>query len=298
MRTIRESLVHRINLADGSVARSLRGADVDPTRDFFGQKDLYEALNLSRLDLVRSAHKAFLEAGADIIRTNTLRANPLSLAAHGMAEEAFILNYQAAQAAAEAVDSVPGRGRRRYVLGLVRDDGWDESPGAVEAAVDAQVQGLIAGGVDGVLLDVLPGVGRIQAMLSGARRARAALNSETAIFLQSIETGPHFGPRTLDASDGVVRYRPGEAKKSAWLDAAVADGRVNLIGGGATPADTKIIDRMLRERAEDNFRPVLGWLRDNAPIDDFQPASSWTRFPREIAKTSGSATLVEEEVKG
>jgi hypothetical protein len=76
-----------------------------------------------------------------------------------------------------------------------------------------------------------------------------------------------------------VRYRPGDAAKTAWLDAAIADGRVNLIGGGGTPAQTARIDKALRARAEDNFRPVLGWLREQAPIDDYEPASSTIRLP-------------------
>ena len=291
MRTIRDTLTHRVTLTDGSVARSLRGAAIDPARDFFGQQDLFEALNLTRIDLVRASHAAFLEAGADVIRTNTLRANPLSLAAHGMAEEAFIMNFNGAQAAAEAVDSVPGRGRRRFVLGVVRDDGWDVGPADVEAAVDTQVQGLIAGGADGILLDAMPGLGRIQAMLSGARRARAALDCETAIFLQQTETGPGFGQRTLASCDGVVRYRSGDASRTAWIDAAIADGRVNLIGGGATPDQTARIDAALRQRAEDNFRPVLKWLRDQTQVDDFEPASSWASFPEEELP---AAPLVEK----
>ena len=63
----------------------------------------------------------------------------------GPEEEAFYLNYVAAELVCEAVDAVPGRGLRRFVLGQVRDRGWHASPAEVEWAVTLQVEALIAG---------------------------------------------------------------------------------------------------------------------------------------------------------
>ncbi|MDF1748915.1 MAG: homocysteine S-methyltransferase family protein [Alphaproteobacteria bacterium] len=281
MRTITEALNHHVLLTDGSITRELKipELDLDAERDFFGAVECSEVLNLTRYSKVVDVHKAFLRAGADIVRTNSLRANPLTLRAYGLEEEAFLINFKAAEAAAEAVDSVPGEGRRRFVMGVVRDDGWDISPGEVEAAACIQVEGLIAGGADGILLDVLPGVGRIQAMLEGASKAREKLNSRIAILLQRIEGGPRFGPRTVDSADGIVQFRPGDARRAAWLDSALRDGTVNLIGGGSLPQHTAALDTLLRDRAEDGFRPVLGWVRDERVVDDLEPVSSWARFP-------------------
>jgi hypothetical protein len=285
MRTIIETLTHRVSLTDGSITRELKlpELDLDADRDFFGAEGCPEVLNLTRQDRIVAVHDAFLRAGADLIRANSLRANPLTLRAYGLEDEAFMINYKAAEAAARAIDSVPGDGRRRFALGVVRDDGWDQAPATVEAAVAVQVEGLIAGGVDAVLLDVLPGVGRIQAMLEGARKARETARADTAILLQRIEGGPRFGPRTLDGVDGIVRFRPGDARREAWLDATLADGVVNLIGGGSLPEHTATLDALLRERAEDGFRPVLGWVRDEHAVDIVEPVSSWTRFPEESA---------------
>lgn len=281
MRTLKDALNQRVLLTDGSITRELKipELDLDADRDFFGAVDCPEVLNLTRHDRIADVHRAFLKAGADIIRTNSLRANPLTLRAYGLEEEAFIINFKAAEAAVEAVDSTPGSGRRRFVLGVLRDDGWNLPPGEVEAAVAIQAEGLIAGGADGVLLDVLPGTGRIQAMLEGAMKARAALDSQVSILLQRVEGGPRFGPQTIGSADGIVRFRPGDARRDAWLDSVLRDGAVNLIGGGSLPEHTAALDRMLRDRAEDNFRPVLGWVRDSHPVDDVQPASSWVRFP-------------------
>lgn len=286
MRTINDALTNRVLLTDGSITRELKlpELDLDADRDFFGAGECPEVLNLTRYDKIMAVHSAFLKAGADIVRTNSLRANPLTLKAYGLDEEAFIINFKAAEAATEAVDSVPGQGRRRFVMGVLRDDGWDVPPGEVEAAVAIQAEGLIAGGADGLLLDVLPGVGRIQAMLEGARKARAKLKSHVAILLQRVDGGPRFGPRSLEAADGIVQFRPGDARRAAWLDAALRDGTVNLIGGGSLPEHTAALDAMLRERAEDGFRPVMGWVRDEHVVDEIEPVSSWTRFPE--AETS------------
>jgi len=281
MRTLKDALNQRVLLTDGSITRELKipelGLDAD--RDFFGAVDCPEVLNLTRHDWIADVHRAFLDAGADIIRTNSLRANPLTLRAYGLEDEAFMINFKAAEAAVSAVDGTPGQGRRRFVLGVLRDDGWNLPPGEVEDAVAVQAEGLIAGGADGLLLDVLPGIGRIQAMLEGAIKARAKLDSQVSILLQQVEGGPRFGPRTIESTDGIVRFRPGDTRKDAWLDTVLHDGAVNLIGGGSLPEHTAKLDRMLRDRAEDGYRPVLGWVRDSHAVDEVHPVSSWSRFP-------------------
>ncbi|MEX0759210.1 MAG: homocysteine S-methyltransferase family protein, partial [Tistlia sp.] len=146
MRTLIEAIDQRVLLTDGSLARQLRGAQLNVARDLNGVEDCLELLNLTRAQLVRESHRAYLRAGADVIRTNSLQASPLSLARWDLADQAFYLNYAAAELACEAVDSVPGRGRRRFVLGVVRDQGWDAAPAELEAAVAVQVEGLLAGG--------------------------------------------------------------------------------------------------------------------------------------------------------
>lgn len=283
MRTLRAALSQRTLLADGALKRELSQCEIDVNRDLAGHADLLEYLNLTRYDRVVEAHCAFLAAGADIARTNSLRASPLTLKAFGLEEDAFILNYKAAEAAAQAIDAEPGDGRRRFVLGLVRDDGWDAPPGDIEAAVAVQVEGLVAGGADGILLDVLPGIGRIQAMLNGALKGRAAAAEEpgspTPVFLQAPISGPAIGPDTLARCEGLLRHQPGHPDRLAPLEQTILKGEINLIGGGATPEDTAILDRHLRHLAEDGFRPVRAWVREARPVDQVEPVSAWRRFP-------------------
>ncbi len=273
MRTLIEFLEQRVLLTDGAAARRLRAEDLDVKRDFFGADGLLAVLNLTRPELVRRTHEAYLEAGADVIRTNTLGATPLSLASQGFAGEAFFLNHAAAEIAAQAVDSLPGRGRRRFVLGVVRDDGWDVAPAEVEAAVAVQVEGLLSGGVDGITLDVLPGAGRTPVFLRGARRAKESLGARAPIFLQRGPAGPDFSDLAKSRAEGVIRYRHGPAARAGLLAAAIEDSGVNLVGGSDLPEDTARLDAQLRALAEDGFRPYLPAARPSAPDEAEIPSS-------------------------
>ncbi len=273
MRTLIEALEQRVLLTDGAAARRLRAEDLDVKRDFFGAEGLLAVLNLTRPELVRRTHEAYLEAGADVIRTNTLSASPLSLAGQGFAGEAFFLNHAAAEIAAQAVDSLPGRGRRRFVLGVVRDDGWDVAPAEIEAAVAVQVEGLLSGGVDGITLDVLPGAGRTPVFLRGARRAKESLDARAPIFLQRGPAGADFSDLAKQRAEGVIRYRHGPAARAGLLAAAIEDSEVNLVGGGDLPEDTARLDGQLRGLAEDGFRPYLPSARPSAPDEAEIPSS-------------------------
>lgn len=273
MRSLIEALEQRVLLTDGAAARRLRAEALDAKRDFFGAEGVLPILNLTRPELVRRVHEAYLDAGADVIRTNTLGASPLSLAAQGCAEEAFYLNHTAAELAATAVDDRPGAGRRRFVLGVIRDDGWDVAPAEIEAAVALQAEGLLSGGADGITLDILPGAGRAPSFLRGARKAKESLRSRVPIFLQSGPAGPDFSELARSRADGVIRYRHGPVERTKLLRQAIENQGVNLVGGGDLPEDTAALDRQLRSLAEDGFRPYLPAARP-AELDEVATPSS------------------------
>ncbi len=277
MRTLSEALDHRVLLSDGSLARQLRAHDLDEARDLLGAPDGIEALSLTRARLLRDLHIAYLEAGADVVRTNTLAASPLTLQRFGLGESAFCINYSAAEIACEAVDTVPGQGRRRFVLGVVRDQGWDQAPKVIEDAVSVQVEGLLAGGADGIALDMLAGTGRARVFLTGARRAKERLGAHAPVFLQRNPGGAEFSEAMRALADGVIDFRHGQAGRKGWLEAAIQEERINLLGGGDTPADTARLDAALRAQAEDGLRPVTAWRR-NPARDETEPASS-TLYP-------------------
>src|SRR5690625_4444656 len=114
----------------------------------------------------------------------SLAACPLSCSTAEAAKEFFYLNYIAAQLACEAVDNVPGRGRRRFVLGLIRDNGRPTAAREMKKTITSQVEALISGGVDGVALKVSPNSGRASIFLSAACEARRRLQAREHIYFQ------------------------------------------------------------------------------------------------------------------
>ena len=91
------SLIQTYQL-DEAGFRGQRFADYH--KDLQGNNDL---LNLTQPDIVRAIHTAYLEAGADIIETNTFNANAISQADYGLQELAYEMNYEAARLAREAI---------------------------------------------------------------------------------------------------------------------------------------------------------------------------------------------------
>lgn len=138
-RRLEQALAQRVLLVSDPCALAAKQgtaeADLnDPARDFLGVDDCVQALALTRALRVRAAAVAALEAGADL-----LIVEAPSLENTDLEEASFALAYGAAELCCQAIDSVPGRGRRRFLLGRV------------EGASAAQIGGFIAGGVDALL---------------------------------------------------------------------------------------------------------------------------------------------------
>jgi len=128
-----------------------------------------EVLNLVRPGLVEEIQTAFLEAGADILQTNTFNANGISQAEYGLAGLAYEMNRAAATIARVAVEQVVSRepSRPRFVAGTlgptskagslsrdVSDPGArDVSFEELRAAYHEQIRGLLDGGVDLLLAE-------------------------------------------------------------------------------------------------------------------------------------------------
>ncbi|MCZ7565926.1 MAG: methionine synthase [Burkholderiales bacterium] len=154
---------HRLSEADFRGARF-----ADWSRDLRGNNDL---LSLTQPQVISAIHQAYLEAGADIIETNTFNSNAPSLADYGMETLAGELNLAAARLARAAADAHPARtpARPRFVAGVlgptsktasispdVNDPGFRNITfDALAAAYTDSVRGLIDGGVDLILLETI-----------------------------------------------------------------------------------------------------------------------------------------------
>jgi 5-methyltetrahydrofolate--homocysteine methyltransferase len=175
-------LEERILILDGAMgtmiqARKLDEADYrgaaacglhDHARDLKGDNDL---LVLTRPDVVRDIHNAFLEAGADIIETNTFNATRIAQADYGLQSRVREINLAAARLARECADASTARmpDKPRFVAGAlgptnrtatispdVNDPGFrNVSFDELKEAYGEAIDGLVEGGVDLLLLETI-----------------------------------------------------------------------------------------------------------------------------------------------
>jgi homocysteine S-methyltransferase len=174
-------------LGDGAIGTRLAAWGVAP-----GQLPL---LPLEQPDLVERLHLEYLASGARLLETHTFQATGPRLAALGLAANVYTLNRRAAQIARHARDIF---GEEAWILGSmgplgqpVRGDNWDGLDAeTAQAAYAEQVAGLLAGGVDGFIIETMSDWGTVAA-------AVAAVRAETAL--------PIFVSFAFSV-DGVTRY--------------------------------------------------------------------------------------------
>src|SRR5215210_2117593 len=126
MSNIRDLLNHRILIIDGAMGTMIqryRLSEEDYRGDRFRDwpsdiKGNNDILCLTQPHIIREIHGHYLEAGADIIETNTFNAQKISLADYGMESLAYEINLSAARIAKEAC-SLVGSGEQKYVAGAI-----------------------------------------------------------------------------------------------------------------------------------------------------------------------------------
>ena len=177
---IHQELKKRVLVIDGAMGTMIQRYKLEESdyrgerfsrwhHDLKGNNDL---LSITRPDIVRDIHLAYLEAGADIIETNTFNAQRISLADYGMEELDYELNVESARlarAAVEAFQDTHGDALPKFIAGAlgptnrtaslspdVNDPGYRAvSFDQLVEAYAVQVRGLLDGGVDLLLIETV-----------------------------------------------------------------------------------------------------------------------------------------------
>ena len=152
-----DALRDTVLLCDGAVGTRVLGMSLDVERDFLGKENCTDVLNISCPDVVRDIHRGYFEAGADMVETNTFGGSPVTLAEFDIADQAFEINKRGGELAREAAEGFSD-GRHRWVIGSLGPGTKLPSLGNIaydplEAALTLQCRGLIAGGVDAILIE-------------------------------------------------------------------------------------------------------------------------------------------------
>ena len=116
--SITEQMNKKILIMDGAMGTMLQRAEL--TADDFGGEEYEgcnEYLNITRPDVIESIHREYLEAGADIIETNTFGGTAIVLDEYGLGDKAYEINKIAAEIARHAADDFSTPSWPRFVAG-------------------------------------------------------------------------------------------------------------------------------------------------------------------------------------
>ena len=117
---IEQQLEKRILIIDGAMGTMIQNADLSP-EDFGGEEfdGCNEYLNIVRPDIIEDVHTAYLEAGADILCTNTFGGTPIVLDEYGIGGQAVEINRRAVEIAKKAVAKFSTPDWPRFVAGAI-----------------------------------------------------------------------------------------------------------------------------------------------------------------------------------
>lgn len=201
-------LASRIVCLDGAMGAMIQRAGLSAA-DFGGPEfeGCNEVLVRTRPDVILGLHRAYLEAGADIIETDTFGGTPLVLAEYNLADSAPELNRRAAELARQAADAFSSAGRPRLVAGSIgpTTKSLSTTGGVTFAGMRetylVQMRALAEGGVDLFLIETCLDTRNTKAALLAAQQARRETGFDIPIAISgTIErTGTMLGGQTADA---------------------------------------------------------------------------------------------------
>ncbi|MFA7254711.1 MAG: methionine synthase [Candidatus Omnitrophota bacterium] len=152
-----KKLNEKVLVFDGALGTNLQTLNLT-SQDFGGKDGCNEYLVITKPDAIRSVHESFLKVGCDVIETDTFGSNRIVLAEYGLQDRVVELNEKAARLAKELAQKYSTPDHPRFVMGSVGPGtklpslghiGFDE----LKASYKEQYKGLIAGGVDGLLIE-------------------------------------------------------------------------------------------------------------------------------------------------
>ncbi|MBI2620487.1 MAG: methionine synthase [Ignavibacteriales bacterium] len=169
-------LKEKIIVFDGAMGTHLQGQRLTPD-DFGGEQfaGCNEYLVLTKPSAVENVHKDYLEAGCDVVETNSFGSTSIVLAEYGLQDRAFDLNYASAQIAKRVAADFSGNGRRRLVAGSMGPTTKLPSLGHIRFtdmadAYYVQAKGLVEGGADLLCLETCQDILQTKAALFGIFR--------------------------------------------------------------------------------------------------------------------------------
>src|SRR6266849_5471088 len=290
-------LRRRILVLDGAMGTMIQGRGLTAA-DFGGAQyeGCNEQLNLTRPDVIADIHAAYIEAGADLISTNTFGCAPYVLAEYGLAERCHDITLAAARICRAAVDRAFTADRPRFAIGAMGPGTRTISVTAnvtfeeVRDAYYRQARALIEGAMDALLLETCQDTLNVKAAAIGVRQAM----TEAGVSLPLMVSGTEFMTDHLRTLSNVAtcfvsvypnaglpdehgHYEETAESLAHKMRRFVDEGWVNVVGGccGTTPDHTRalaglVAGRVPRVPASDRA-PAVSGIESVYPSEDLRP---------------------------
>ncbi len=245
-RLLQQLLEQRILVLDGAMGTMIQRHGLDEAgyrgerftdwpHDLRGNNDL---LSLTQPHLVREIHSAFLDAGADIIETNSFNSTSISMADYHMEDLVYELNVESATLARETADAAATPNKPRFVAGVlgptnrtgsmspdVNDPGFrNVTLVDLATAYDEAARGLIEGGVDILLIETV----------FDTLNAKAAIFALEGIFEETGQRLPVWISGTITDASG--RTLSGQTVEAFWNSVAHANPMIAGLNCALGPA--------------------------------------------------------------
>jgi 5-methyltetrahydrofolate--homocysteine methyltransferase len=190
----------RVVVFDGGMGATLEQFEL--TQEDYGglAGKCHEALVLNRPDVIEGVHTSMLEAGAEVVETDSFQGSRLKLDEWGLSEHTLEINTKAAEIARKAA------GPERFVAGSIGPTGFlpastdptlgDISFGKLVEVFEEQARGLVEGGADLIIIETAQDILEVKAAIFGAREAFVA-TGRTLPIQTSVSLLPNGGKMLL-----------------------------------------------------------------------------------------------------
>ncbi len=207
MRDFLAATRERIVVFDGGMGATLEQFDLSLEKDYRLPGRCHEALVLNRPDVIEGVHTSMLDAGAQVVETDTFQASRLKLSEWGLEDHTHEINLKGAQIARKAA------GEDRFVAGAIGPTGFlpasdDPTLGQItfpelRTVFAEQASGLIEGGVDLIIIETTQDILELKAAVFGVRDAAKELGRAVPIQC-SVSLLPNGGKMLLGTDISAV----------------------------------------------------------------------------------------------
>src|SRR5271165_2676562 len=202
-----DALESRILVIDGAMGTMIHDVPLSIEKDYLNCENCPEILNVTRPEVIANIHRAYLEAGADIVETNSFGGTAIGLTDNHLQDRAYELNLAAAKIARQVADQLSTPAKPRFVAGSIGPTTKDINVTGSSTFVALrenyyqQAKALIEGGADFLLFETCLDTGNLKAGLLAAERLERELGRRIpkVASVTIFDNGKMLAGQTIDA---------------------------------------------------------------------------------------------------